>query len=293
MTVYALHHPDGRFLYHLPRPDAFGSAGWGTLPITGVFADGQPLEKLHGDWWASTRQAAQLTVTGQPGAKTTGYRLTDPAAESVRYPVTLTLEQWAERRDREGDTLWELYTSVQEDQPPVEHVYDGPVMVLEGREPPRPDEPQWIAQLPHAVAERPEYKHLFPGRIPGLREYVYKQVEQLPKVKYAFNGYQGYTGLHIVLRVPYDEPRTEFRRDTSRRTGKSLKTGRNVQVLVERRLRLPVPADVHADTYEQALAAWNEQTAFWIQQVQEASVAACSHCDGTGHVVHGAEEYSR
>lgn len=286
MTVYALHHPDGRWIYHLPTPDRFPS------DVVGVYADGQLMDKLDRSWWAAPTEASRLSITGKPSPKTVGYTLDDKDAESVRYPATLSVDEYRERRGEE-ENLWEFYTAVLEDQPPVEHVYDGPVMVLEGREPPRPDEPQWIAQLPHAVAERPEYKHLFPGRIPGLREYVYKQVEQLPKVKYAFNGYQGYTGLHIVIRVPYDEPRTEFRRDTSRRTGKSLKTGRNVQVLVERRLRLPVPADVHADTYEQALAAWNEQTAFWIQQVQEASVAACSHCDGTGHVVHGAEEYSR
>lgn len=294
MTVYALRHPDGRWLYHLPTPDAFGTPGFGShARVTGVYADGQPMDKLHGDWWATTREATRLTTTAQPHAKTTGYRLTDPNAESVRYPATLTVEEWKERSDVEGDTLWTLYTNVHEEQPALEHIYDGPVMVLEGRQPPAPDEPQWIAQLPHALTERPEYKHLFPGRITGLRDHVAKVIENLPKVKHCFNGYQGHTGLHVVIRVPYDVPRSEFRRDTSRRTGKPLKTGRKVPVLVERRLNLPVPTDVHADTYEHALAMWDEQVTFWVQAVEVASVAACSHCDGTGHVPHGAEQYTR
>lgn len=287
MTVYALKHPDGRWLYHLPKPDTFGR--WAN--VTGTFADGRPMEPLHGDWWATDHEASHLTATAQPAAKTVGYRLTDPAAESVRYPATLTVDVWNERRDRE-ENLWELYTSVHEEQPALEHVFDGPVMVLEGREPPTPDEPQWIAELPQAVAGRPEYRHLFPGRIPGLRKHLHDVIEKMPRVRYCFDKYEGYTGLHVVIHVPYDQPQTRWRADTSRRTGKPLKTGRNVPVTVERRLRLPVPADVHAANYAQALAGWGEQVAFWIGQVDAASVAACSACKGTGHVPHGAEEYS-
>lgn len=286
MTVYALKTADGRWLYHLPQPSSIRY-------VTDVkrLADGQPMQELHGGWWATGQEATRLTLTAQPTPKTVGYRLTDSNAESVRYPATLTVDEWEERRDRESDTLWTLYTNVHEEQPVVEHVYDGPVMVLEGREPPGPDEPQWVANLPQVLAGRPEYRHLFPGCIPGLRARLEKVIETMPRVKYVFSNHQGYAGLHIVIRVPYDEPRTEFRRDTSNRTGKLLKTGRNVPVLVERRIQLPVPGDVHADTYEQALAAWDEQTAFWLRQVEEASVAACSHCNGTGHVPAGAEKY--
>lgn len=289
MTVYALKHPDGRFLYHLPKPatDDFRHA-----KVTGVYADGQPMQELHSGWWSAGQEATRLTMVRQPDPITTGYLLNDVTAESVRYPATLTVEQWNERREYD-DNLWQLYTSVREDQPAIEHVYDGPVMVLEGRQPPRPDEPQWIAQLPHALTERPEYKHLFPGRIAGLRAHVHKLIEAMPRVKYCFNGYQDYTGLHVVIRVPYDQPRIEWRPDTSRRTGKPLKTGRKVPVLVEHRIQLPVPADCHADTYEQALAAWDEQVAFWVSAVEEASVKACSACNGAGHIPDGSDEYAR
>lgn len=293
MTVYALKHPDGRWLYHLPTPDTFGTPGFGSrAEVIGVYADGQPMEKLPRDWWAAPAEAGVLSVTGKRPPKTVGYRLTDASAESVRYPTTLSLEEWEDRSDRESETLWTLYTSVQEEQPGLEHVYDGPVMVLEGREPPGPDEPQWTANLPHALTERPEYKHLFRGHIAGLVAHMMKIFEAMPRARYVFLNFQNRPGVYVDLRVPYDEPRTEWRADTSHRTGKKLKTGRTVPVLVTRSLTLPIADRVAADTYEQALAIWDQQVAHWTWVVEQASVAACGHCDGTGRVPHGSEQYS-
>lgn len=285
MTVYALRHPDGRFLYHLPKPKDF------PFNVTGVFADGQPMEKLPGDWWAAAFEASRLTITGQPHPKTLSYMLKAADAESVRYPATLTVDEYDERRDSE-ENLWEFYSAVLEDQPAVEHVYDGPVMVLEGREPPGPDERQWIAQLPHALTERPEYKHLFPGRIPGLRTHLHHVIKSMPGIRHCFDGYDGFTGLHVVVEVGFDKPVTRWQADLSRRTSKPLKTGRNVPVTVTRPLNLPVPADVSGATYEQALAAWEQQVEFWLSVVRDAGVRACSACNGTGHVDHGSEKFN-
>lgn len=292
MTVYALRLPDGRFAYHLPKPD---TRDFKYAQVNGMFADGQPMTKLHSDWWATDDlQATRLTATAQPSPKTTGYKLTDPAAESVRYPLTLTVEQWGERRDRgESDTLWELYTSVTEDQPPLQHVYDGPVMVLEGREPPGPDELQWVANLPEVLARRPEYRHLFPGHIPGFRTHLHQVIKATPGIRHCFDGYHGYTGLHVVIEVPFDKPRTRWQANLSRRTSKPLKSGRTVPVTVTRDLNLPVPASVPGETYEAALRNWEQQVEFWLSVVRDATVAACSACDGTGHVNHGSEQYTR
>jgi hypothetical protein len=293
VTVYALRHPDGRWIYHLPKPDTFGTPGFGSrADVTGVFADGQPMKKLHGDWWATDHEATRLTMTAQPAPKTTGYRLTDPSAESVRYPATLTVDEWNERRDVEGDTLWTLYTNVHEDQPALEHVYDGPVMALEGREPPGPDERQWIAELPRVLTERPEYRHLFPGRIPGLRQYLHHVIKAMPGIRHCFDGYDGFTGLHVVVEVPFDKPLTRWVADLSRRTGKPLKTGRTVRETVTRSLNLPVPADVHAANYEAALTVWEEQVEFWLSVVDSAGVKACSACHGKGHVDDGSDKYN-
>lgn len=291
MTVYALKHPDGRWLYHLPKPEAFGTPGFGSrADVTGVYADGQPMEKLHGDWWATDHEATRLTISGQPSPKTTGYRLTDPNAESVRYPATLTVDEWGDRREYD-ENLWQLYTNVTEDQPRLEHAFDGPIVVLEGREPPTPDEPQWVAQLPHALTERPEYKHLFPGHIPGLANHLMGVFKTMRYVDFVSANFQNRPGVHVSLKVPYDEPRTEWRANTGR-NGKPLKTGYHVQITVNRRLTLPIPSRVTGDTYEQALQSWNQQIEFWTGVVAEASVAACSHCDGKGFVGSGSEKYS-
>lgn len=293
MTVYALKHPDGRWLYHLPTPVAFGTPGLTSrAQVTGVYADGQPMEKLNGDWWATDHEAERLSTTAQPSAKTVGYRLTDLDTASVKYPATLTVDEWNERRDRETDTLWTLYTNVHEEQPALEHVYDGPVMVLEGREPPGPDDPQWIAGLPQALTERPEYRHLFPGRIPGLRSHLHHVIKAMPGIRHCFDGYNGYTGLHVVVEVDFEKPQTRWVADISSRTGKKLKSGRNVRDTVTRSLNLPVPESVHADTYEAALAAWDDQVQFWLGVIQAAGVKACTACRGTGHVHDGSEKYN-
>ena len=290
MTVYALKHPDGRWLYHLPTPEAFGTPGFAShAQVTGMYADGQPMTKLHSDWWATDHEATRLTATAQPAAKTVGYRLTDPNAESVRYPATLTVEEWNERRDSE--TLWELYTNIHEEQEPLKHVYGGPIMVLEGREPPRPDEPQWIANLPQALTGRPEYRHLFPGRIPGLRKHLHQTIKDMPGIRHCFDGYDNYFGLHVVINVPFDQPQARWVADIGRR-GQKLKSGRNVPVMATRTLNLPVPADVSAPTYAEALRTWDQQVEFWLSVVNDATVTACSACGGTGHVPHGSEKFN-
>lgn len=289
MTVYALKLPDGRFAYHLPKTDTLTGHR-----LTGVFADGQPMTPLQAGWWASDTEATHLVATAQPAPKATGYKLTDPAAESRRYPLTLSVQEWRERADRgESDTLWELYTTVTQDQPAVEHVYDGPIHVLEGREPPTPDELPWHADLPHVLGSRPEYLHLFPGRIHGFRDHVQAAIKKMPGVQYCFDNYQNYKGLSVTLKVPFEQPQTRWQADISRRTSKPLKTGRTVPVLVTRELRLPVPVSISAPNYEMAVDDWHEQVDFWLSVVRNASVAACNTCNGTGHVNHGSEQYSR
>jgi hypothetical protein len=287
MTVYALKHPDGRWLYHLPKPDTFRSES-----VESILADGQPMSELPQGWWAAPAEVSELKALTKPRQEVIVYKLGDPNAESVRYPATLSVQDHYDRR-QDDESLWDLYTPTFQDLPPLEHVYEGPVMVLEGREPPGPDEPQWTANLPHALTERPEYKHLFPGHIAGLVAHMMKIFEAMPRARYVFLNFQNRPGVYVDLRVPYDEPRTEWRADTSHRTGKKLKSGRTVPVLVSRSLTLPISDRVAADTYEEALALWEQQVAHWTWVVEEASVAACSHCDGKGYVPHGSEKHSR
>jgi hypothetical protein len=219
----------------------------------------------------TTRRPAS-SATAQPRPKTVGYRLTDPSAESARFPATLTVEEWSERGDREGDTLWGLYTNVHEDLPALEHVYDGPVMVLEGREPPVPRR----AAVDRRTPARPHGAARVPAPVP--RPHPRPARPPLPTssrpcrgIRHCFDGYHGYAGLHVVLERARSTSRRRAgsRRPFSRRTGKPLKTGRTVRET--RRLdawNLPVPGRRAFADYLRGRhwPQWEEQVAFWTCQ---------------------------
>ncbi|HEY5834931.1 hypothetical protein [Streptomyces sp.] len=286
---YAIRHPDGRWLYHLPRTDPHTTIA--------ILADGQPLTQIGTThWWATDHEATRITTVTKTSPKTTKYVLEDPDTASVKYPAELTVEQWQERRQLNGGTtperLWELYRSITVEQPPTETHIDGTFTVLEGGEPPAPGGPTWTVNLLDSITQRPEYQHLFPGRLHGLREHIIALIKRMPRVTHCFDGFQDSTAVYVDLRVPYEQPETRFVRDISHRTGKTLKTGRNRPVTVSRTLHLPIPTTVTGDNYAAALAEWDRQVAFWTQAVADANVAACNHCRGTGHVPTGAEQYT-
>lgn len=288
---YALQLPNGQWAYHLPDPSPAPSAR-----RTGIYADGTPLTRLDpivdpkGNWYVADRHAERITAIYQPAPKTLEYKLTDPTALSERYPATLSVEDWNKRSDR-FEEYFTLYEAVTEALAPVEYVYEGPFMPLEARQPPHyTDEPQWRADLPVELTQRPEYRHAFPGHIPGLKEHLADLIKKMPRVQHCFIDYHGKPGLHVSLRVPFDSPRTVFIANTGRK-GQPLKSGRTVQETVTRTVDLPVPAAVPGPDYATALEGWNQQVEFWIAQVEEAGVAACSACSGKGYVPHGALDH--
>lgn len=291
-------HPDGRWLYHLPGADAHDItavlAEHATAP--GEPATRHPMTRIgQGKWWATDAEATRIILLKQPTPLATGYILEDPETASVRYPATLTVAEWQDRREdatsAERERLWDLYKSVTEPQDPFEEPVDGPFVVLDGTEPPAPGGPPWTVNLVDAITQRPEYAHLFPGYLSGLCAHVKNLIDRIPGVKYNFDGYKGVPGLHVTIQVPFEQPVTRWRADISHRTGKTLKTGRTVPVLVDRCLILPVPNRIAADNYAAAIAEWDAQVAYWTTQVKEAAVAACNHCHGTGHVPSSAEQY--
>ncbi|MEU3399396.1 hypothetical protein [Streptomyces filamentosus] len=280
---YALQLPTGQWAYHLPEP----SPRPGTR--TGLYADGGTLKRLDpivdpkGDWYVADRHAERITATYQPAPRTVEYKLIDPTALSERYPATLSVEDWNERSDRHEE-YWTLYERVTEVLEPVEYVYEGPFTPLEARQPPHyKDEPQWRADLPVELTQRPEYRHAFPGHIPGLKEHLAALVKKMPRVQHVFVDYEGKQGLHVTLRVPFDQPRTVFIPNTGR-GGRPLKSGRTIPATVTRSVDLPVPGAVHGPNYAAALADWHQEIDFWLAQVEAAGVAACSACEGKGYV---------
>ncbi|MFD8384323.1 hypothetical protein ACFV2X_38375 [Streptomyces sp. NPDC059679] len=288
---YAIQHPDGRWLYHLP-----GDTQWGQPQRTGVYADGQPMTQLTKDspWWVTDHQAQRITATYQPNPKTTGYTLKDPDTASVRYPARLTVDEWKARRedatDDEHERLWSLYQSVVEPQDEYEEEIEGSWVPLEGSEPRDSDSLPWIVEIAYGITQRPEYAHCFPGYIDGLRDHLHKLIKHRHGVRHCFDGYQGQPGLHVTLEVPFDKPVTRWQARIGR-NGQKLKSGRDVPVTVDRRLVLPVPPRVHGPNYATAQAEWEQQVEFWLGIVEEASVKACNACGGTGHVPDGAEKY--
>lgn len=288
---YAVRHPDGRWLYHLRE-----ASQPGVIAVLAEHADspgtGRPMTRLaeQSPWWSTSAEAARITLVVNRGHLITGYRLIDAAAASMKYPATLTVEEWTERKDNansaETERLWSLYTSVSIPQEPAEVSADGPFLILEGGEPPATDGPGWSTNLVDSITQRPEYRHLFPGHLTGLREHLIKAIKRLPRVEHCIDGFQGDPRVYVSLRVPYEKPETYWSADIGR-SGKTLKSGRNKPRTVTRTLHLPIPNQVAGDNYAAALTEWDQQVEHWLGAVTEASVAACNHCRGTGHIPTG------
>lgn len=283
MTVYGLKHPDGRWLYRLePRRNN----GWGSTLLT-VEADGAPMTQLKeaSYWWITDHEAAEIAAVYRVSPKLTHWELINPERDqSGRYPATLTREEFQTHEDYDqDDILHRLYRAVNEAVPDERHVYEGPYVTLEGREPPGPGEPVWVVDLPHALGDRPEYHHLFPGRINGLKAHLVTVFKRMPYVDYVSDKWDGKPGIHVSFKLPYEEPETHWVRDTTP-GGRPRKTGRYVPTTVNRRVQLPISDAVTGSNYAEALAVWNETVTYWTNQVREAAVTACNQCRGTGIV---------
>ena len=287
-------HDDGVWMYYLGddiRPS------YQHTPIV-PDADGQPMTALQiPGWWATDHEATSITARWPVPAKTIGYRLDDPDAASVKYPLDLSCAEWEQRSDDDDGEkirLWELYSRVTEPQPDESATIEGPWLRLDGTPPPPADGRKWAARLPDALRYRPEYQHLFPGYLTGFREHIKRLAEQHRYKQFVFLDYNGQRGISVILQVPFDQPVTEYRpaRNQDGSVSRSRK-GRTATVYARRELLLDVPERIAGVTRAEAAARWDELTAHYQALLDEASVAACSHCHGHGYVAQGAEEASR
>ncbi|TDD31679.1 hypothetical protein E1287_25805 [Actinomadura sp. KC06] len=279
----------GLWMYYL---GARGKLSWRGEPIV-PDADGQPMSRLSAPgWWATNHEATTITVRKPVPAKTIGYRLTDPMTASERFPNTLTLAEWESRSP--NDVEWELYTAVTEPQPDEVITIDGPWLRLDGTPPPTDDDRTWVPRLPDALRNRPEYYHLFPGELVGFRDHI-KQLAQAHRYKqFVFLDHKGKPGVYVSLQVPFDQPITEYRPALNRDgSGSRPRKGKTVTVTARRELVLDVPHRIAGANRAEAAARWDELTAHYQALLDEASVAACSHCRGHGYVPQRAEETSR
>lgn len=293
MAVYGIKLPDGRYAYFLERPK--NTTRWNDSP---VFADGEEMTLMRPGrneggfcWFVTDHEAQEIFSLLKQPSRLLHFKLDDMTALSEKYPEIISTEDWDVRSHRE-ENLYELYTGVYETLSPVEYVWEGPYTLLEGREPLGPDDRTWVADLPYELKERPEYRHLFPGKIPGLRSYLHEVIKKMPGVQYCFLDRDGVRALEVVIQVPYEPSIQKWQAYTGSR-GQKLKTGRYVPEYATRRLVLPVPSYVNGPDYETALVLWNQAVKYWMDQVEEASVVACAHCKGTGQVPDGATQYEK
>lgn len=282
-------HDDGVWMYYLGDDIP---ANYLQTPLVPE-ADGQPMTQLQQPgWWATDHEAATISVRKPVPPATVGYRLRDLSAASEKFPAYLTVAEW-DVRDDHPDVLWELYEAVIEPQPDEVITVDGPWLRLDGAPPPD-DGRTWTPRLPDALRHRPEYHHLFPGYMPRFREHIKQLAERHPRKDIVLLDFNGRRGVHITLRVPFDQPVTEYRpaRNLDGSVSRSRK-GKTVTVTARRELLLDVPERIAGANRAEAAARWDELTAHYQALLDEASVAACSHCKGHGYVPHGAEEVSR
>lgn len=292
MSIYCIAHPDGRYLYSVSTGAARSSWGPANRLLYGKLADGTTVATNHlrDTWYASENELASIVVETARPNETIGYKLNDSSALSVRFPEKLSPEEFQTRCDEDDELFYSMYDRITQSVAPTRETFEGPWPVMEGREPPNPGEPRWIAKLPYELSQRPEYLHLFPGSIPGLKEHLHEVVKGLPRVEHCFDGYKNYTGLHVTVMVPYNPGMTNWVRYTGS-SGKPLKRGRNVTQHKRRVLQLPVPDRVTGENYEDALRKWDEQVQYWVGVVEDASVTACGHCMGDGFINEGSTKY--
>ena len=287
-------HDDGTWFYYLTEPRARYAP-----PGIEVLADDEPMHACELDgWWRATHEATAISVVRPQPDRTTGYRLADPDAVSARYPASLTVDEYTERRnasEAEGEVLYRMYERDTEPMPPTVEEISGPWLRLDGT-PPAQDGRTWTAKLPAELSYRPEYLHLFPGYMPGFRDHMSELLKRQPHVQYVFDwksGGQVY-GLQVTLQIPFDQPVREQRPALNRNGTRSRsRKPRTVAVTATRRLDLPVPFRIDAPNRAAAVAEWNRLEADLLAVVADASVVACHACRGHGYVIDGSTNYER
>lgn len=282
MALLMLHGPDGNWYHRLPRH--LDGVHW--MAKLEWFADDQPMQLRPGEnpnhahqWWVADHEPGVVVGRWTSPATTVGYRLKDSTFESARLPLELSAEAWRGL----GDDVPEqsLYRAVTEPGEQREVRFPADRWVRADGEPAPLDGRSWVASLPHDLTQHEELLHLFPGYMPGCREAAKKFLERQPNVRYVFDK-DG--RLEVTLSIPYERPRTVFRRNILR-DGREGKTGRQVPERYQATLNLAVPYRIDAPSRAQAVAQWDAIFAELRAVVAQAgNVRACDHCSGTGLV---------
>ncbi|TMR11002.1 hypothetical protein ETD86_37440 [Nonomuraea turkmeniaca] len=277
----------GRSMYYVG--DALGHRFNGRDTIT-VYADDQPMTPLRRPGWYAADSVGphRIAVHVPRPDRILGYTLSDPTAESPRFPGTLTPDEYRERADA-SDIWYQLYTPAYEGVDPDVITVPGPWTVLtDGPFPPDDAAGTWHPSLPTELTRRPEYHFLFPGHLFGLRAALQARIREMPHVEYC---HEQERKLDVTIKVPLQVPEHEWVTPiySPRRRGKKVQR----EITITRRLSLAVPDGVSGSSYSAARKAWDEQIAHWTGIVTAASAKGCNACQGRGYVIVGSEEHNR
>lgn len=135
-------------------------------------------------------------------------------------------------------------------------------------------------------------EHLWPGRLPGLRQAVYEILKKDPRVRYVFNADkhrvhdQPPRSLQTTVEIKWETPRTAMV-DRYGARGRKLRGKQEVPRPLAHSVTttLVVPDGLWAASKAEALAGWDAAVAEWVEALVPVEVVACDRCEGHGHLL--------
>lgn len=272
--TYALRDGDGWWYFLTPQHRRLGIS----IRITDEF--GNDLERGHRQgWFYSPDPIAKILVHRERRGDIIRYRLRDEYRDrpEITLPETLSPDGYAglaltdeDIDDLDPRGMPALYRAayIGERDDPITEVetinLDG-ITVLEGRPPDAiPEGATWRANLPVELRERPEYRHLFPGRLEGIGQAIADRLSELDHVK----AYYQSGGLKVFTTA----------------------TGTTIDLVKDGTVPRP-PRWIEGDNLEQAATKWRRRLDDYEQRVRQHGIPGdCWRCGGTGRSPNGGRD---
>jgi hypothetical protein len=289
----------GNFFYPLTNP-IFGSTG-----VVARSSDGRIIDdvRMSGSssgyqtnaWYITREVASAFLFPRNPAKVTVGYRLKDETAESARYPLTLTPDEYQAKRsaedpDDDGETgltyiMYRAITEEREVDPYVLDVSSMSPMIGEGDE---NSTWAWEVERTAGLLYGSWYHHLLPGTLVGVKERLAKKLESTYGKRDFFRARTGFdtdsrTGaFQVWMNLPFDVPvfKTSPRYG---RSGQKLKGTQQVQELVPLRIEWNQGTLIQAKNKAEAVAEYQRVEDRMMAWVDSHRLTVCSRCKGNGY----------
>lgn len=244
--------------------------------------------------WLITDERVDAFVFAQPASKVVvQYRLKDEAAQSERFPLTLTPEEWRTRRDIEdpdgdGDSLMHvMYQAIREERenPPIERSVADMTPLTGGVD----EHPEWSWEVERTAGML--YGRYYWHQLPGTLTGVHDRLAAAIRARYGGYKYLGTrTGLDVDrsgvfilnFHLPYDVP---VFRNVSRysSTGRKLKGTDTVRESVSVSVKWEPVRTIMAANKALAIAEYERYERETLEWLASYDLTVCSHCHGRGY----------